>query len=301
MKKPKPYSGVIVPMITPITADGAIDEAATVRLVQFFIEHGVAPFAFGTTGESASIPDNLRPRFIRLIVETVAGRQRTFVGISSNRLDTAVELSRIYFDAGVDVVVAHLPYYYDLTPEQMQKYLEALIEAVPGKIMLYNIPATTHLSIPLSVVDALSRNENVVGLKDSERNLDRLHRAITMWRDREDFSFFVGWGAQLAAGLLRGADGVVPSTANVVPHWYRQMYEAAVAGDAAQAEAWQRRTEAVSRIYQANRTLGQSLAALKVMMHALGLCEPHVLPPLTRLKEEEEAEIIREMKRLQLL
>jgi 4-hydroxy-tetrahydrodipicolinate synthase len=71
---------------------------------------------------------------------------------------------------------------------------------------------------------------------------------------------------------------------------FRKLYDAAEAGDMETANRLQDETNEIAKLYQAGRTLGQSLTALKVMMQTRGLCTPDMLMPLTRLSEQEEAE-----------
>jgi 4-hydroxy-tetrahydrodipicolinate synthase len=157
--------------------------------------------------------------------------------------------------------------------------------------MLYNIAATTHMSIPVDVVERLSKHPNIVGLKDSERDLERMEKCIEIARNNDDFTYFCGWAAQSAHSLELGGDGIVPSTGNFVPGMFRKLYDAAEAGDMETANRLQDETNEIAKLYQAGRTLGQSLTALKVMMQTRGLCTPDMLMPLTRLSEQEEAEI----------
>lgn len=295
------YHGVIVPMVTPFTSDGRIDETSLTRITEYIIEYEAFPFVFGTTGESASIPDALRPPAVKRVVKVSDGKCMVYAGISSNRLQTAIDAAKLYFDIGADVVVAHLPSYYTLTHDQILIYYERLAEQIDGPIMLYNIKNTTHMSIPLEVADKLSHHPNIVGIKDSERNQQRLEKAIAMWRDRPDFSYFVGWGTQLAHGLLLGSNGIVPSSANVAPGLCKKLYDTAVAGKAELAADLQIQHDRISQVYQKNRTLGQSLAALKTMMAFLGLCQPHVLPPLTQLSEVDQKTIAAAMDRIELV
>lgn len=300
MSKPKRFHGVIVPMITPFTEDGKIDEAATVKVTEHLVKNNASPFVFGTTGESASVPDSFRPGFVQTVVNVVAGRTHVYAGISSNCLTAAVEAAKNYFEIGVDAVVSHLPSYYPLTTRQMLNYFEMLADSVPGPLLLYNIKSTTHMSIPLDVVEKLSHHPNVVGLKDSERDIQRLETAIQMWKDRADFSHLIGWGTQLANALLLGSDGMVPSTGNVVPKLFQELFQAAADDDVETAKKLQRETDEIAKIYQSDRTLGESLAALKVMMRELGLCAPYMLPPLTRLSPEDETQIKKQMAALNL-
>jgi 4-hydroxy-tetrahydrodipicolinate synthase len=157
---------------------------------------------------------------------------------------------------------------------------------------LYNILATTHMSIPVDVIERLSHHPNIVGLKDSERDMERMSQCINIAKYRDDFAYFCGWAAQSEHSLALGGDGIVPSTGNYCPEKFNELYEAAVGGDPERAIALQEETNETAKIYQAGRTLGQSLAALKVMMQTKGLCEPWMLPPLTRLSQDEEQAIV---------
>ena len=76
-----------------------------------------------------------------------------------------------------------------------------------------------------------------------------------------------------------------------MPEMFSQLYEAAIAGDMETANRLQDETNEIAKIYQKDRTLGQSLTALKVMMQTKGLCEPWMLMPLTRLSAAEEQAI----------
>ena len=173
----------------------------------------------------------------------------------------------------------------------MQNYYSRLADSIKGPLMLYNIAATTHMSIPVDVIERLSHHPNIVGLKDSERDMERMEKCIQIAQNRDDFAYFCGWAAQSARSLELGGNGIVPSTGNFVPGMFKQLYDAALAGDMDTANRLQDETNEIAKIYQAGRTLGQSLTALKVMMQTRGLCTPDMLMPLTRLSEAEEAEI----------
>ena len=75
------------------------------------------------------------------------------------------------------------------------------------------------------------------------------------------------------------------------------MYIAALKQDEEEVNHLQELTNQISAIYQKDRTLGQSLAALKVMMYGIDLCEPYVALPLKRLGIEEEQLILEQMRK----
>lgn len=284
----KKYRGVVVPAVTPLTADHQLDREAVERLFAHLRRYRAMPFILGTTGESASLPMALKKEFIALAGDLKQPGDVLYAGIASNCLPESVELAKRCFDAGVDVVAAHLPSYYALTEDQMLRYFEQLADQVPGPLIIYNIPATTHASIPLQILDQLSHHDNIVGTKDSERSDERLEESLKLWADRPDFSHFVGWAARSADALLAGSDGIIPSTGNLDPALYQELYQAALNGNQHHAFRLQKHSDLLGNLYQSGRTLGESLWALKVLMQEAGLCQPHVMPPLQPLPIAEQ-------------
>ena len=222
----KKYRGVVVPMVTPVTKEGKLDIEAVVRIIEFFAKAGVSPLLMGTTGEGNSVSPKDGLLFVETAVKAAQKRITIYAGLTGNCFSEQLVQAEAYTKAGADVIVATLPTYYALTPEQMENYYRTLADSIKGPLMLYNILATTHMSIPVDVIRRLADHPNIVGLKDSERDLERMAQCIE-----------------------------------------------------------------IAKIYQKDRTLGQSLTALKVMMQTKGLCEPWMLMPLTRLSAEEEKAI----------
>ncbi|MEI6949548.1 dihydrodipicolinate synthase family protein [Paraflavisolibacter sp. H34] len=291
MNTTKKYGGVVVPAVTPLTEDFRLDEEAVERMFHNFRRHGVHPFILGTTGEAPSLPASVKEAYIKKAAAVRQPGDVLYAGISSNSLEESVELAKRSFDAGIDVVAATLPSYYALSESGMKRYFEQLAESIPGPLIIYNIPATTHMSIPLAVVDELSRHEKIVGAKDSERSEERLQESLRLWKDRSDFSHFLGWAAQSANALLGGGDGLIPSTGNLYPQIYSDMAEAVRLGNREEAFRLQRLSDVFGSLYQSGRLLGASLAALKVLMEDAGLCGPHMMPPLEALGAEERRQL----------
>lgn len=291
MTNTQKYAGVIVPMISPLSASGDIDRDACRRIVEHIVTADCAPFLAGTTGESHSLDDLQKATLVAETVSQTGGRQPVYAGISDNCLSSAIAKARDYSVLGADVAVAHLPCYYTIERDEMEAWYRQLADQSPLPVIIYNIPSTTGLSMPLDLVDRLSSHDNIVGLKESERGDDRLDRALALWGDREDFTFHLGWAAKSAYGLARGLDGIVPSSANFVPALYRQLYQAAKSGDVQEAERLQSLTDDISLYYQDGRVLSRSLPMLKAMMASADLCEAHAAPPMLTLAGSDVARI----------
>jgi 4-hydroxy-tetrahydrodipicolinate synthase len=289
----KKYSGIIIPTITPLTEKFELDKNGVKNMFANFRANDVLPFILGTTGEAASLPFELKREYIKLAGELKQGTDQLYVGIASNRFEESVTLARHAFDNGADAVAAHLPYYYKLSESQIIKYYTQLADNCGGPLILYNIPATTHMSLPLKLVDELSQHPNIVGVKDSEQNDERVRESISLWKDREDFSYFLGWAARSAEALINGSDGLIPSSGNLFPSIYNDMAQAAKLGDTDAVYALQRKSDLVGKLYQSGRLLGESLWALKVLMRESGICQSHVMPPLRPQSAEEEANLVK--------
>ena len=294
----KKYNGVIVPMVTPVSSDRKLDETAVVKIADFLARNGVSMLVLGTTGESPSVSMDESRRLVKLASETVAGRVKIYAGICGNCVEENIANAKAYIQAGADVIVSILPYYYPLTSEQMFGYFKTLAERINFPMMVYNIPSTTKMSIPVEVVNELSKVKHICGFKDSERDEARMEQCLKLFKDRENFSYFLGYAAVSAKALQLGADGLVPSTGNFAPGMFRAMCEYAKAEQWQKVEQLQMETDEIAKIYQSGRTLGNSLQALKVMMSVLGLCQPYALPPLTDIAVAEQKEIIKETQKI---
>ncbi len=280
MSANKKYTGVIVPAVTPLTEKFHLDEVAVEKIFASFYQYSISPFILGTTGESASLPLQLKKDYVLAAEKNKKMGSLLYAGIGSNVLAESIEFASFCCLHGVDVLVATLPSYYGLTEKQMLNYFEKLADSVSLPLFIYNIPATTHMSIPLSVIDELSKHKNIVGVKDSERSEERMTESLKLWKDRNDFHYILGWAAKSADALLLGADGLVPSTGNLYPEVYEDMLQAFEQGDKDKLFAMQKLSDDYGALYQSNRTLGESLLELKTLMNKKGLCEAVVMPPL---------------------
>lgn len=286
MRKLNKYHGVVVPMVTPVTKEGDIDVKAVERIIDNFAKYNVSALLMGTTGEGNSVAVEQGVKMIEAAAKAAAGRITIYAGLAGNCVSEQMEAAKKFVAAGADVIAATLPCYYALTPEQMMKYYTDLADVLTIPLMLYNITITTHMSIPVDVIEKLSHHPNIVGLKDSEDNQERMEEILRLVADRDDFAYFCGCAANSAKALSLGADGIVPSVGNYLPKMYADLFDAGAKGDTATAEDLQQKTIEIGKINTAGLTLGQSLAGLKVIMKMVGLCDTFMLPPLTELDDD---------------
>lgn len=277
----KTYHGVIVPMVTPLTAELALDEPALRRIVDHLIAggaHGI--LALGTTGEGPSAPREVRSRLVQLTVEFSAGKAPVYAGIADTVVDDSIAAAREYLKRGCAAVVAPLPSYYRLTEDEQFRYFTALVKRIPGPVLLYDIPSAVHMQIDQGVVEHLRAFPNVVGIKDSSGSPDRLASLLDSYSDDPGFSVLVGSTVLAGFGLRRGADGMVPSQGNLNPALCVRLYAAGSKGDWALMDNLQTELESLAAQYDVEGYPGRGIARLKKLMAQRGLCGPAVFRPL---------------------
>ncbi len=299
MKNAIKYRGAVVPMVTPVTAGGALDEPAVGRLMDFLIAGGVdGVFVLGTTGEGASVPRSARQRLVELAVDRARGHTLVYAGIGDTHPD-GITSGNEFLRAGADVIVSRPPISHPV--DQLLPWYRSLLEHLDGPLIIYNMPLMTNVSIPLDVIESLLGHPKLAGIKDSENNPARHEELLRRFGGRPGFSIFVGVGALMETGLKLGAAGIVPSVGNLIPDVCQNLCESARRDDWVAARDHFLRMNAVAALYQKGRTLNESLTALKAAVSCRGLCAPHVLPPLRSISETELISLRGQMSQLHLL
>ena len=299
MKNELKHQGAVVPLVTPFTAQGTLDEAALDRLVDLQMAGGVAGiFVLGTTGEGAHVPREFRLRLVEQTVRRVKKRALVYAGIGDTHPE-GIDSGNEFLRAGADVIVSRPP--VALPAARLEPWYRWLLDGLKGRLFIYNMPLTTKVSIPLDVIESLRGHPRFAGIKDSENDPKRLEELMRRFGGQKDFSVFIGVGALMEKGLKLGADGIVPSVGNLIPEVCEQLCLAAKRADWSEAEKLSARMNDVAALYQKGRNLNESLAALKAAMHCRGLCAPEVLPPLKKVSAAELEKIRGHMRELHLL
>lgn len=230
------FQGSMVALVTPMTIDGAIDQTALLRFVDFHINEGTnAIVAVGTTGESATLDEDEHCSVIAEVVKHVDGRVPVIAGTGANSTREAISLTQCAKDAGADGCLLVTPYYNKPTQEGLFLHHKAVAEAVDIPQLLYNVPGRTACDMLPETVARLAEIPNIVGIKEATGDLARLAQLQKLCGD--DFDFISGDDGSGMEFMLQGGHGVISVTANVAPRAMRQMCDFARAGNRAEAEA----------------------------------------------------------------
>lgn len=229
--------GSIVAIVTPMTPAGDVDFDALAALVEWHIAEGTdAIVAVGTTGESATLSVDEHIAVVRKVVEVAAKRVPVLAGTGANSTTEAIELTQLAKDAGADAALIVTPYYNKPPQEGLYRHFKAIAEAVAIPIVLYNVPGRTGCDMLPATVARLATIPNIVGIKEAKGELSRVRELLALGLPK-DFALYTGDDATARESILLGFHGDISVTANVAPKLMHALCIAALAGDAAQAEA----------------------------------------------------------------
>ncbi|VAW81441.1 4-hydroxy-tetrahydrodipicolinate synthase [hydrothermal vent metagenome] len=275
------FHGSMVALVTPMREDGAVDQDSLEALIEFHIAEGSdAIVAVGTTGESATIDEREHCELLRQFVDIAAGRIPVIAGTGANSTREAIDLTRCGMQAGADACLLVTPYYNKPTQEGLYQHYKLIAESVPVPQILYNVPGRTVCDMLPETVARLAPIANIVGIKDATGSLERGRQLLDVCGDQLDI--FSGDDATAMELILLGAKGDISVTANVAPRAMHAMCTAALAGDRAAAESFDRPLQSLHQDLFAQ----SSPIPVKWALHEMGLIPPGIRLPLTPLEPE---------------
>ena len=242
MKNTKQFRGVGVALVTPFKSDGAIDEAALERLVDFQIDEGTNFLVpCGTTGENPALTQDEHRRVVEIVVRRAKGRVPVLAGAGGNNTQTAIKLAEIAIDLGADGALTITPYYNKPTPDGLRRHFGLQAEAIEKKrsgfpMVMYNVPGRTGVNMTAATTLQIAREiPNVIAVKEASGNLEQI---MTILRERpEGFLVISGDDAWTLPLVAAGGDGIISVAANEIPRLMSEMTSAALKGDFESARA----------------------------------------------------------------
>jgi 4-hydroxy-tetrahydrodipicolinate synthase len=296
---PVRFYGVISPFITPFREDFSIDVEGVKWLARYQVERGVhGIFPNSTTGEFVHLTRDEAILITRIVIEEVGDKAWVIPGISANYTEDSVNLGRIFRDMGVSGVIVTPPYFFKISAEKLKLHFSTILEKLDLPVIIYNIPATTGINIPINLYLELIREySNLVGAKITYENFTYFRQLIQVIKgEKKDFAVLTGLDELLLPVLMMGGDGGIMALANVAPQIHRSIYNAFIKGDLRKAlEEWHKLLKLV-RVYDYASSFPTVIKTLLKVLNAP--IKPYPRPPLTLEKlevEEKIREIVREL------
>ncbi|GIF50040.1 4-hydroxy-tetrahydrodipicolinate synthase [Asanoa ferruginea] len=281
----RPFGELITAMVSPFTADGALDLDGVQRLAAHLVDEqgNDALVINGTAGESPTTTDSEKEALVRAVVEAVGDRAKVLAGVGTNDTRHTIELAVGAEKAGAHGLLVVTPYYNKPPQEGLYRHFTAVADASGLPILLYDIPHRSGVPIETETLVRLAAHDRIVGVKDAKGDL-----TATSWvLSRTDLAFYCGDDATTLPMLAIGAVGIVGTSTHFTGQQTKQLIQAYARGDVAEALALHRRL--LPLFTGVFRTQGTIL--VKAGLAIKGLPAGPVRPPLVDATADQVAQL----------
>ncbi|MER5256902.1 MULTISPECIES: 4-hydroxy-tetrahydrodipicolinate synthase [unclassified Streptomyces] len=227
-----PFGRVLTAMVTPFTADGALDLDGAQRLAAHLVDAGNDGLVInGTTGESPTTSNAEKADLVRAVVEAVGDRAHVVAGVGTNDTRHSIELARDAERVGATGLLTVTPYYNKPPQEGLLRHFTAIADSTELPVMLYDIPGRSGVPINTETIVRLAQHPRIVANKDAKGDLGRASWAIA----RSGLAWYSGDDMLNLPLLSVGACGFVSVVSHVVTPELRAMIDSYVTGDVQKA------------------------------------------------------------------
>jgi len=284
----KDFHGVFPYLVSPIDAQGDIQEAVLSRLCTHLIAegvHGLAPL--GSTGEFAYLSAAQRHKVVEVVIQAAAGKVPVVPGVAATTISDAVAQAKAYAQMGADGILAIMEAYFPVDDDGVYAYFKAIAEATPLPVVLYTNPNFQRSDLSLPVIERLSHIPNIRYIKDASSNTGRLLSIINRVQGR--MQVFAASAHIPAAVMLIGGVGWMAGPACLIPRQSVALYELCRQGQ------WNETMDLQRRVWGINQAFAKyNLAAcIKGGLTLQGFDVGDPLPPQAPLSEAGRADVAR--------
>jgi 4-hydroxy-tetrahydrodipicolinate synthase len=291
-----PFTGCGTALVTPFTSSGAVDEAGVRRLAKRQIDGGVHFLVpCGTTGEAPTLSHAERMRVVELVVAEAAGRVPVLAGAGGYDTKEVVESARAMQSAGANGLLSVTPYYNKPTPEGLYRHYQAIAEATPLPIVVYNVPGRTGCNVDPATLARLATIPHVAGVKEASGNMTQMCEVCEAVPP--EFIVLSGDDALTLPLMAVGGHGVISVASNEIPADMARMVQAAARNDFSAARAIHAR---ILPLMQVNFVESNPIP-VKAAMAAMGLLDEVYRLPMCAPKPQSREKILGVLKKLELL
>lgn len=273
--------GTGVALVTPFKKDFSVDTEALTRIVNFQIDNGIDYLVvLGTTAENATLSQDEKEVVIKTVIDANNSRLPLVLGIGGNNTHEVVTELKTRDLSKFVAVLSVSPYYNKPTQEGIYRHFEAIANASPLPIILYNVPGRTSSNMLPSTVIRLAKDfKNIVAIKEAAGDIVQ---AMKLIQNKPDgFHVISGDDMITLPMVLAGGSGVISVIGEGFPRQFSDMVRLGL----------QRK---VDEAYKLHYLLAESIdmifeqgnpAGIKEVHKTLGLSENTVRLPLVNVDE----------------
>lgn len=139
----------------------------------------------GSTGEGVELNDAETREVLSTAAQAAAPEKVLIAGVSRESVKATVELAEYATECRFDAVLARTPTYYapQMSTAAVEHYFRSVADRSPLPVLLYNIPKFAPYMIPVDVVAELAQHPNIIGIKDSTGDVERVRALAAATQD----------------------------------------------------------------------------------------------------------------------
>ncbi|MCR5659007.1 MAG: 4-hydroxy-tetrahydrodipicolinate synthase [Bacteroidales bacterium] len=287
------FKGTGIALITPFKQDQSVDAEALSNIVNHVINNG-ADFlvVLGTTSEAPTLSAEEKKLVISTVLKANAGRLPVMLGMGGNNTQSVIDSIKAQDFTGIQGILSVVPYYNKPNQRGMKAHFEAIANASPVPVVVYNVPGRVGVNLQASTCVELAQHPNIIAVKEASGNLQQIMEIL---RDKPaDFDVLSGDDGITQPLMALGAQGVISVAANAYTKPFSRMMNAMK----------ERQVNEALHLHYAMLRMNQLIfadgnpAGIKCLMNKMGLCQNVLRLPLVPVNEKVEAEIIEEWKQL---
>jgi len=280
------FTGCGTALITPFSADGAVDEAGLRRLLKRQIDAGINFLVpCGTTGESPTLTRREHLRVVEITLEEAKGKVPVLGGAGGYNTAEVIELASELRHLGVDGILSVTPYYNKPTQEGLYQHFKAIAKAVPLPMVVYSVQGRTGVNVEPGTLKRLAEIDNIVGVKEASGNISQM--ASVVHQVPESFNVLSGDDSITIPLIALGGRGVISVVSNEIPGEMTRLTQLAMKGDFVGARTIQREWLPLMEV----NFVESNPIPVKAAMAMMGLCEAVWRLPMVAPSAQNHAKI----------
>jgi 4-hydroxy-2-oxoglutarate aldolase len=235
--------GIFPPIATPFDYEGNLYTAKVQHNIEKWNRTTLAGYVVcGSTGESVMLATEEKVALWEMVAKCAAPEKLLIAGTGVESVRETVCLTNRAAAIGYKAAMVRTPHYYKALlnrPEAQMLYFRAVADQSRIPLIIYNWPQTTGIDIAPEAVARLSEHPNIVAIKESSGNLEKVMQMIR--EVRPGFQVLVGSAPTLWPSLLMGACGAILAYANAAPYSTIAIWEAYRTREEDAGRDWQNR------------------------------------------------------------
>jgi 4-hydroxy-2-oxoglutarate aldolase len=282
-------SGVFPALITPFAADGSVSVADLKHNLQRYNGTDLAGYVvLGSTGESVLLSPAEVDGVLATAKEAAAPGKKLIAGTGAESTAETIEKTKRAAQLGYHAALVKTPHYYKpaYKPEVLITHYRRVADDSPIPVLLYSVPQFTGVALEAPEVAVLSEHPNIIGIKDSSGNVQRVSEVIVA--ARPTFQVLIGSASTMYPSLTVGARGAILALANALPEKCVALYDFAHRGQLEKARELQQLLVKASKLIVSEA----GIAGVKFVMDQRGYRGGIPRPPLLPLTDEVKKRLI---------